>query len=144
MIRKFPYPVIVSIVGFFVVLGIAWGSDTISRFYNLNNMEPHVLNFIYLWFYPLITLLLAAILLILAWFVLIQAPRNVWISLVFLVTGLFLVFYLALYYIPALGVPSIDVLLNTHTSFLNSSGGFIAIIGLLTLVLRNGKGISSK
>ena len=144
MIRKFPYPVIVSIVGFFVVLGIAWGSDTISRFYNLNNMEPHVLNFIYLWFYPLITLLLAAILLILAWFVLIQAPRNVWISLFFLVTGLFLVFYLALYYIPALGVPSIDVLLNTHTSFLNSSGGFIAIIGLLTLVLRNGKGISSK
>jgi hypothetical protein len=144
MIRKFPYPVIVSIVGFFVVLGIAWGSDTISRFYNLNNMEPHVLNFIYLWFYPLITLLLAAILLILAWFVLIQAPRNVWISLVFLVTGLFLVFYLALYFIPELGLPSIDVLLNTHTSYLSSSGGFIAIIGLLALVLRNGKQINSK
>ncbi len=128
---------ILSIIGAIVILGIAWIHDAASRFYNLNNMELYLLNFISLWVYPLIALLLAAALLILAWFVLIYAPRNIWTSLLFLITGLFIRFYLAIYLTPPLGLwlPSIDILLNTTISYLSSSSSFIAMIGLFAIIL---------
>ena len=142
MIHKSAYPVIVSIIGLIVVLGIAWGFDALMRFLSYQRMEMFFLNFVIFWCYALIALLLAAILLLLAWLVLINAPRNVWISLVFLVIGLFIVFYPALYYNPTLALgrwlPGFDSLLS-YTSYLSFSGGFIAIIGLFALVFRRGK-----
>ena len=114
MIHKSAYPAIVSIIGLIVVLGIAWGFDALMRFLSYQRMEMFFLNFVIFWCYGLIAFLLAAILLLLAWLVLINAPRNVWISLVFLVIGLFIVFYPALYYNPAFALgrwlPGFDAL----------------------------------
>jgi hypothetical protein len=143
MLRKPLQSTVVSILGLIVVLGIAWCSDAVRQYYNIKNFDVRTVIFANFWGYPLIVLLFAALMLILAWFVLIQAPKNAWICLVFLVIGLLIVFYPALYYVPAIGLPSIDVLLNP-TSNLFSSGGFIAIIGLIALIFRSGKRTGSK
>ena len=146
MIRKSNFPMVISITGLIVVLGIAWGFDTLMRFLNYQKLELFFLNFVIFWLYAFFSLLLAALLLLLAWFVIIQTPRNVWVSLVFLLIGLFIVIYPALYFTPALccWLPNIDVLLESFTSYILFSGGFIAIIGLLALTLPRGKRMGTK
>jgi hypothetical protein len=147
MIHKSTYPAIVSIIGLIVVLGIDSGFDALMRFLSYQRMEMFFLNSVIFWCYALIALLLAAILLLLAWLVLINPPRNAWISLVFLIIGSFIVFYPALYYNPTLAIgrwlPGFDTLLS-YTSYFSFSGGFIAIIGLFALVFRGGKWTDSK
>ena len=98
------------------------------------------MNYVVFWAYALIALLLAPIWLLLAWFVLIRSPRNVWVALVFLLSGLFIVIYPALYYTPALccWLPTIAPIQITPTMFVFSSGGFAAIMGLSSLVLPRG------
>lgn len=130
---------VVSIIGLIVVLGVTWGFDAWMEFLSQRNGQTFSLGWAILWSYPLIALLLAAMLLLLAWFVLSQAPRNVWISLVFLVVGLFIVIYPALVFTPALccWVPYIGPLQLSRTLYLFSSGGFVAIIGLFGLILPN-------
>jgi len=141
MSRKSNNPVLVSITGLIGVLGIAWGCDGLIHFLNYLGVETFLLNYFILWFYALIALVLAAIWLLLAWFVLIQAPRNSWVSLVFLLSGLFIVAYPALYYTPALccGLPDIAAIQLAPTMYLYSSGGCVAIIGLAGLVLARKK-----
>ena len=130
---------VVSIIGLIVVLGVAWGFDTWMEFLSHRNAQTFSLVWVIFWSYPLIALFLAAILLLLAWFVLSQAPGNVWISLVFLIVGLFIVIYPALVFTPALccWVPYIGPLQLSRTMYLFSSGGFVAIIGLFGLILPN-------
>ena len=141
MSRKSNNPVLVSITGLIGVLGIAWGCDGLIHFLNYLGMEMFVLNYVILWAYALIALVLASIWLLLAWFVLIQAPRNTWVSLVFLLSGLFIVAYPALYYTPALccELPDIAAIQLAPTMSLYSSGGCVAIIGLAGLVLARKK-----
>jgi hypothetical protein len=137
MIRKSIYPGLVSIIGLIAVLGIAWSFDAFMQFLNHRNAVSFSLSPVIIWSFALIALLLAVILLLLAWFVLIQAPRNVWVSLVFIVIGLFIVIYPALVFTPALccWMPYIGLLQLSLTRYLFSSAGFVAIIGLLNLVL---------
>ena len=92
----------VSILGLIVVLGVAWGFDAWMEFLSRRNSQTFSLVWVIFWSYPLIALFLAAILLLLAWFVFNPAPRNMWISLVFLIVGLFIVIYPALVFTPAL------------------------------------------
>ena len=141
MSRKSNNPVFVSITGLIGVLGIAWGCDGLIHFLNYLGVETFLLNYFILWVYALIALVLAAIWLLLAWFVLIQAPRNTWVSLVFLLSGLFIVAYPALYLTPALccGLPDITAIQLAPTMSLFSSGGYVAVIGLAGLVLRRGE-----
>jgi hypothetical protein len=136
MSRKSNNPVLVSITGLIGVLGIAWGCDGLIHFLYYLGVETFLLNYVILWAYALIALVLAAIWLLLAWFVLIQAPRNTWVSMVFLLSGLFIVAYPALYYTPALccGLPDIAAIQLAPTMYLYSSGGCVAIIGLAGLV----------
>jgi hypothetical protein len=146
MIRKSPYPAVVSIIGLFVVLGIAGGFDALIQFLYRRSLETPSLGFVIAWSLALFALLLATILLIFAWFVLSHAPRNVWISLVFLIVGLFIVIYPALVYTPALccWMPYIGPLQISRTMYLFSSGGFVASIGLLAVVLPGRERMGSK
>jgi hypothetical protein len=109
------------------------------EFLSLRNSQTFSLTGVIFWSYLLIALLLAAILLLLAWFVLSQASKSVWISWVFLLVGLFILIYPALVYIPGFccWVPYIGPLQLSGTKYLFSSGGFVAIIGLFRLILPN-------
>lgn len=139
---KFNRPVAVSITGLIGVLGIAWLCDGLMQFLRDQNAVTFTLNYVIFWMFGLVALLLAAVWLLVAWVVLIRLPRNVWVSLLYLVCGLFIVFYPALYYSPAYTpllccwLPNIAAIQLAPTMYLYSSGGWAAIIGLAGLVLR--------
>jgi hypothetical protein len=143
MNRKPINPIIIQVAGLIVTLGIAWGADALTRSLGLLQARTFSLNWILIFFWsnPLFTLILAFILLGLFWFMLIRAPRNAWVSLAYLLIGILIVAYPALYYTPALccWMPDIAPLQLSTTRYLFSSAGFIAMIGLLTLVLPKGK-----
>jgi hypothetical protein len=146
MMKRKPYhPVVVSLTGLVGLLGITWGCDGLMQFLRYQNARTFTLNYVILWVYPLLALLLAAVWLLVAWVVLIRLPGNVWVSLLYLVCGLFIVFYTALYYSPAYSpilccwLPNIAAIQLGSTMYLYSSGGWVAIIGLAGLVLRGGK-----
>ncbi len=136
--RNRKYIGLFSIVGLIVVLAIAWGLDSfiaylaprLPRLAPRSCAGPCTL--------ALISLLLAALLLLLFWFVLISAPRNVWIAALYLLVGLFLAFFRVLYFVPAIGSwmpPSLYYPLLSATSSTVLAGSFIAIIGLFMLIL---------
>lgn len=86
----------------------------------------------------LITLLLATLLLLLFWFVLDRAPRNVWIAAIYLLTGLFIVVSPEIYFTPALGwlIPQFMIAsVLSFPSYMLFAGGFVAIMGLFILIL---------
>jgi hypothetical protein len=145
MTRKSNNPVVVSITGLIGVLGIAWLCDGLMQFLRYQTAETVSLNAVIFWIFGLVALVLAAVWLLVAWVVLIRLPGNVWVSLLYLVCGLFIVFYTALYYSPAYSpilccwLPNIAAIQLGSTMYLYSSGGWVAIIGLAGLVLRGGK-----
>jgi len=134
-----------SIIGLIIVLGIALGSDFLMTSLTHRNAEIFSSTYIILWSYGLIDLLLAATSLLLFWFVLNRAPRNIWAALIFLFTGLFILTYPILYFTPAFSgsffqLPQLnDILLSPH-SYTFFSGGLFAVTGLFALILprRNG------
>jgi len=89
-------------MGLIIVLGIALGSDFLMTSLihpNTGTFSPITI----LWSYVLIALILAAASLLFFWFVLNRVPRNIWVALVFLLPGLFIVTYPILYFTPAFG-----------------------------------------
>ena len=143
MNRKTNYHGVISIVGLIVLLGMALGFDVLATFMGHNIIFTFPWGaYIWMWSSTLTDLLLAAVSLLLFRFVINQAPRNVWVGLIFLLTGLFFAAYPILYYIPnflpALP-PSLATLLATPRSYISYSGGLIAMMGLFTLVLPGGK-----
>ena len=145
MSRKSNSPVLVSITGLIGVLGIAWLCDGLMQFLRNQSAVTFSLNYFIFWIFGLVALVLAAAWLLVAWVVLIRLPGNFWVSLLYLVCGLFIVFYPALYYSPAYSpvlccwLPDIAAIQLGPTTYLYSSGGWVAIIGLAGLVLRGGK-----
>ena len=134
-------PVLVSIAGLVGFLAIAWGCDSLMQFLRTMNVQTFTLNYVILWVYALIALLLAAAWLLLAWVVLVRLPGNFWVSLVYLLVGLFIVAYPALYYTPVLccGLPDIQAIQLAPSMYLYSSAGCVAVIGLVGLVWRGRK-----
>ena len=134
-------PVPVSIAGLVGFLAIAWGCDSLMQFMRTMNVQTFTLNYVILWVYALIALLLAAAWLLLAWVVLVRLPGNFWVSLIYLLVGLFIVAYPALYYTPVLccGLPDIKAIQLAPSMYLYSSAGCIAVIGLVGLVWRGRK-----
>jgi hypothetical protein len=127
-----------SVAGLFVVLGITWGLDALMAYLDQRNGETFALPYVILWTKALSSILLAALLLLLFWFVLTRAPRNVWVAALYLLIGLFFGFFQVLYFIPAIGgwTPRFFyVLVQSVNSFTILAGSFIAIIGLFMLVL---------
>ena len=137
-----------SVIGLVVVLGIALGSDfLITAMTSPFNPVAKAFSshYVIFWFYTFLALLLAAVSLLLFWFVLNWAPRNIWVALIYLLTGLFILTYPILYFIPALGgsfysPPQLNNILLSPHSYTFFSGSIIAVTGLFTLILprRNG------
>jgi hypothetical protein len=140
MIRKPVDRVVVSICGLIVVLGVAWGCDRLMQFFRFLNAQFFTLNTIILWGYALVALVLSGLWLLLAWFELIRESRNTWVSLIFLLIGLSIVAYPALYFTPLLGwLSNITLVQLAPTMYLFSTGGIVAVIGVLGLVIQRGK-----
>jgi hypothetical protein len=142
MSRKSNSPVLVSVTGLIGVLGIAWLCDGLMQFLRNQSAVTFTLNYFVFWIFGLVALVLAAAWLLVTWVALIRLPGNFWVSLLYLVCGLFIVFYPALYYSPAYlpllccWLPNIAAIQLGPTMYLYSSGGWVAIIGLAGLVLR--------
>jgi hypothetical protein len=142
MSRKSNNPALVSITGLIGVLGIAWLCDGLMQFFRSQNAVTFALNYFIYWIFGLVALLLAAVWLLVAWVVLMRLPAHVWVSLLYLLCGLFIVFYPALYMSPAYSpllccwLPNIAAIQLAPTMYLYSSGGWVAIIGLAGLLLR--------
>ena len=127
-----------SVVALVAVLGVIWGVDAFMAFLRRPNAEPFFSPFIFIWVQSLINLLLAALLLLLFWFVLDRVPRNVWVAVIYLLTGLFIVFSQEIYFVPALAWLIPRFMLGSILSFpsyLLLAGGFVAIMGLFILIL---------
>jgi hypothetical protein len=141
MIRKPVYRVLVSMCSLAVTLGVAWGCDALIRFLSYLNSQLFTLNYVILWVYALVGLLPAGLWLLLAWFVLIREPRNTWVSLIYLLVGLGIVVYPALYYTPALCcfLGYFPMLQMGPTMYFYSTGGVVGIVGLAGYLLRRGK-----
>lgn len=134
---------VLSIVGLIVLLGMALGFDALVKFLGRNIIFTFPWGAdIWLLSTILTDLILAAASLLLFRFVINQAPRNVWVALLFLFTGLFIAAYPILYYIPnflpSLS-PSLDGLLATPRSYISYTGGLMAMVGLFALVFQRGK-----
>jgi asparagine N-glycosylation enzyme membrane subunit Stt3 len=141
MNRKFDFSATVSVLGLIVVFGTAWGLDTLLAYLLKRNAETFGLFFAIQWANGFSVLFVAAFLLSLFWFVIMRAPRNIWVALIYLVTGLFIVVYPVLYYISAIHswLPHIEALVSMCSSHLHYSGGFVAIMGLSALLFTKGK-----
>jgi hypothetical protein len=141
MNRKPNNPVLVGLTGLIGILGIARLCDGLIQFLWYQQTQTFSLSYVIFWAYALVALLLAAVWLLVAWMVLVRLPGNLWVSLVYLLVGLFIIAYPALYYTPALccGLPNIDLIQLEPATYLYSSAGLAAIIGLAGLVWRGRK-----
>ena len=130
---------LLSAVGLIVLLAIARWLDAVTAYVRrhmalLVNPPYDII----LWTPALSSLLLAALLLLLFWFVLTRAPRNVWIAVLYLLVGLFLALSRVLYFVPTISgwVPSsLYAPLASPSSYTALTGSFIAIIGVFMLIL---------
>ncbi len=126
-----------SVIGLIVLLMITWGLDALMIY--LRRIGPTlVLPTGILWARAMSSLLLAALLSLLFWFVLTRAPRSVWVAALYLLVGLFLGFFQVLYFVPAIGgwMPlSFYGPLLSAPSYTVLAGSFIAITGLFMLML---------
>ena len=135
---------VLSIIGVILVLGFARGFDALIAYLVKLNSQTFSLAYIILWSHVFIAIFLAAILLLLFWFVLNRTPRNVWISIVFLLIGFFMVATPILYFTPLFcclpaRLESFLFPPALYTSYTFSSGGFVVIMGLFALILPRGK-----
>jgi len=133
--------VLVSLAALVGFLGIAWGCDGLMQLLRDQNAQTFSLTYIIFWAYALTALVLAAAWLLLAWLVLVRQPGNTWVSLAYLLVGLFIVAYPALYYSAWLccGLPDLKAIQLGPSMNLYSSAGWLAVIGLVGLVWRRGK-----
>jgi len=138
------YSGVLSIIGLILVLGFARGFDALIAYLAKRNAQTFSLPYVIMWAYVFIAIFLAAILLLLFWFVLIRTPRIVWISIVFLLIGFFFLASPILYFTPSFCClpPQMESLLfppASYTSYTFLSGVFVTIMGLFALILPRGK-----
>ena len=131
---------IFSMIGLVLVLGFARGFDALIAYLEMRNAQSFSLPYVIMWCHFFIAIFLAAILLLLFWFVLNRTPRIVWVSIVFLLIGFFIVASPILYFTPLFCClpPQLESLLfppASYTSYTFSSGGFVAMMGLFALIL---------
>jgi hypothetical protein len=137
---KHNYSGALSIMGLVLVLAIARGFEAFMAYLVKRNAQTFSLPYIIMWSYVFFILILAAILLLLFWYILNQTPRKVWVSMVFLLIGSYNTTSPMLYFTPLFCClpPQMESLLfppSSYMSYTFLSGGFVAIIGLFTLIL---------
>ncbi len=125
-----------SVIAMIVVLAIARGLDALIAYFGRPS-APTFNPWASLYSQALGSVLLAALLLLLFWFVLVRAPRSAWVAAVYLFVGLFLAFSTVLYYVPAIGSlwPVFFTTILSATSHIIVAGGFIAVMGVFMLIL---------
>jgi hypothetical protein len=145
MDRKSNSPIALSVSSMILVLAIAWGCDAATQFITYQIAQdfsrPWIIS--YFWSSPVFVLLLAAIWLLLFWITIFRTNKNVWVGLIYLLVGLFIILYPAFYNIPVFccWIPDIRIFqIDASTKYLQASGGVIIIIGLFAL-FRPAKGI---
>lgn len=129
----------IAIIGLIGFLAVAAVSDRIIFFINRQARQSGDF-WIPAWGESIAILVSGASFLLLAWFILAKLSRDAtFTGLVFLVLGLFLIFYPEIYYSP-LRIGIVDYLGAYHApgSFLNHTGGLIFALGLLLLIRRKG------
>jgi hypothetical protein len=141
---KHNYSEVFSIVVLVIVLGVARGFDALMAYLAHRNAQTFSLSFVIMWSHIFVALILAAIILFLFWFTFNRTPRKAWVSIVFLLIGLFFVSSPILYFTPLFCClfPALESLLFPPSSFISYtflSGSFVAIMGLFTLILPRGK-----
>ncbi|HVM70831.1 MAG TPA: hypothetical protein VMT91_03655 [Anaerolineales bacterium] len=138
MSRSSMNPWIVSMTGLVGLLGIGRLCDALLQFLENVNMRTFSLSYALLWVYALVSLLLAAGWLLAAWVVLFQGRSSTGSSLVYLLVGLFILAYPALYMTPALccRMPDIRIIQLGPTMYLYSTGGWVAVLGAAGLIWR--------
>ncbi len=141
---KHNYSGIFSIIGLILVFGIARGCDALVAYLAHRNTQTFSLTYVIMWAHVVINLVLAALLLYLFWFVFSRTPRKAWVSIIFLLIGLFFVASPILYFTPLFCClsPQLESLLfppTLYASYTFLSGGFVAIMGLFALILPRGK-----
>jgi hypothetical protein len=131
---------VTSIIGMLALLSLGRGSD--AFIYNLmrSNSQTFGLPYGIMWSYIISDILFAALVIFLAWLVLSWLPREIWISIVFVFIGLFVVVSPILYFTPPFGnlpaaLRSLLFPASGSVAFTYSSGGFVAAIGLFALIL---------
>ena len=147
MDRKSTSPIALSVSSLILVLAIGWGCDAVTQFitHQISQEFSRPWMTIYFWSSSVFVLLLAAIWLLLFWITIFRTNKNVWIGLIYLLVGLFIVLYPAFYNIPVFccWIPNIMIFqIDASTKYLQSSGGVIIMIGLFAL-FRSAKGIRS-
>jgi hypothetical protein len=135
----------ISIAGLIVLLVFTHGADILLSFLRRRNASTFALGKAVLGSQALIALLLAILVLLLAWFVLIRAVRNVWVASLYLLIGLLIVSYPSLWFAGFLynwlpfGVRGFlaDFLLTSTLTYY--AGGFVVVIGFLSLIRPRGE-----
>jgi hypothetical protein len=129
MNRKFSSSVILPLVGMMIILALAYGFDILIKTLKEQNAY-YSLDDILLWTYAATNLLLNGALLLLFWRIMTKTTRSIWVGVIYLAVGMYLVISLGLYrftgnffYPPVPG------------SLLFYSMGGIGLIGLLLLIL---------
>jgi hypothetical protein len=147
MDRKSNSRIALSVSSMILVLAIAWGCDAATQFITDQISQEFSRPWIkiYFWSSPVFVLLLAAIWLLLFWITIFRTSKNVWVGLIYLLVGLFVILYPAFYNLAVFccWIPNIKIFqIDASTKYLQSSGGVIIMVGLFAL-FRSAKGIRS-
>lgn len=129
MNRKFSSSVILPLVGMMIILALAYGFDILIKTLKEQNAY-YSLDDILLWTYAATNLLLNGALLLLFWRIMTKTTRSIWVGVIYLAVGMYLVISLGLYrFTGNLFYPPVP------GSLLFYSIGGIGLIGLLLLIL---------
>ena len=127
--RKFSSSVILPLVGMMIILALAYGFDILIKTLKEQNAY-YSLDDILLWTYAATNLLLNGALLLLFWRIMTKTTRSIWVGVIYLAVGMYLVISLGLYrFTGNLFYPPVP------GSLLFYSMGGIGLIGLLLLIL---------
>ena len=129
MNRKFSSSVILPLVGMMIILALAYGIDILIKTLKEQNAY-YSLDDILLWTYAATNPLLNGALLLLFWRIMTKTTRSIWVGVIYLAVGMYLVISLGLYrFTGNLFYPPVP------GSLLFYSIGGIGLIGLLLLIL---------
>lgn len=127
--------IILPLLCLLAVLLFSQGLDTLIQAQITRNTETFALTSVILVIYSFTVLLLAAALLALFWLLLNRLPRNRLTGVIYLLAGLFIVFYPTLYFFEPFTplISSFSSLLLSRGSYLFITGGFVSMMGFVLL-----------
>jgi len=131
MNRKFSSSVILPLVGMMIILALAYGFDILIKTLKEQNGMTYSLDDILMWTYVATNLLVNGALLLLFWGIMTKTTRSIWVGVIYLAVGMFLVISLLLY---VYGITDIFYPPVPGSLLFYASSG-IGMIGLFILIL---------